>query len=481
MAIEMIQDYASLGFKAGIEIHQQLETHKLFCACPSVVHDGEPEFIIHRQLFASAGESGEIDKAAAYESAKRRTYHYEGRSTSSCLVEIDEEPPHEINEEALHTVLLVAKLLHASIVDTVIIMRKVVIDGSNVSGFQRTALVATDGYIETSKGKVSIPTICLEEESAKKIREDKDSVTYRLDRLGIALIEIATGPQLQDPEHVQEAAKIIGSALRATGKVKRGIGTIRQDVNVSIAKGARVEIKGFQDLRSIPKVVEYEVERQIADGTDSHVRKAEENLTTTYLRPMPGAARMYPETDIPLIFISQALIDNLKPPRDPQEELSRIVSTYGITTDQAQSLLKNKGLLSTEVFEHIMQQLKNIKGGFVADVLLSYEKEIRRINPNAQVEKITLQAMQQALVLYDQGTIAKESLYPILSNFIVTGQIDPSQFSMANDEELEQFIKTIITQNPTAPAGTLIGKVMQQYRGKVDGKKVMQMINEMKT
>ncbi len=466
----MTQDYAAIGFKAGLEIHQQLETHKLFCNCPSLVRDDEPEFTIHRQLFASAGEGGIVDKAAAYESAKRRTYHYEGRSTSSCLVELDEEPPHEINLEALHTALLVAKLLHASIVDTIIVMRKVVIDGSNISGFQRTALIATSGSIETSKGRVSIPTICLEEESAKKVREDRESVTYRLDRLGIPLIEIATGPELKDPEHVQEAAKIIGSMLRATGKVKRGIGTIRQDVNVSIAKGARVEIKGFQDLRSIPKVVEFEVERQLNEpNNESHVRKAEENLTTTYLRPMPGAARMYPETDIPFIFISQSVVDSLKPPRDPQEELSRIVEQYGITKDQGEALLKNRGLVAVEVFETIMRGMKQLKGSFVAEFILSYEKESRRNYPDTDTTLITQDSLQQTIALLDAGQISKDALIAVLHD-LGGGSVDLSKYTMTNDTEIKDFVTALVAQNPLAPPSALMGKVMEKYRGKVDGK-----------
>ena len=307
-------------------------------------------------------------------------------------------------------------------------------------------------------------------------------MTYRLDRLGIALIEIATGPELKDPEHVQEAAKIIGAALRATGKVKRGIGTIRQDVNVSIAKGARVEIKGFQDLRSIPKVVAFEVERQLREEkNEPHVRKAEENLTTTYLRPMPGAARMYPETDIPFIFISQALVDRLEPPRDPQEELHRIVSGYGITKDQAEALLKNKGLISIAIFEDLMKKMSKMKGGYVAEVLLSYEKEIRRSHHDADLEKIDAKVLESALTLIDQGILSRDSLYDVLHEFTVTGIIDTSKYTMTSDNEILDFIMRLIAENPQSPPGALMGKVMEKYRGKVDGKKVMEMIQKAKS
>src|SRR3989344_477864 len=236
-------DYDKLGFRCGLEIHQQLDTNKLFCNCPSIVRDENPDILIKRRLRAVAGETGKIDIAAKYELEKNKEFIYEACSTSTCLVELDEEPPHPINQEALDITLQIALLLKAKIVDEVQMMRKTVIDGSNVSGFQRTALVATDGYIETSLGKVRIPIICLEEEAAKKISETKDSVTYRLDRLGIPLVEIGTEADIKNPEHAKETASLLGMILRSTGKVKRGLGTIRQDVNISIREGARTEIK----------------------------------------------------------------------------------------------------------------------------------------------------------------------------------------------------------------------------------------------
>jgi glutamyl-tRNA(Gln) amidotransferase subunit E len=269
IAFNMELDYTKLGFKCGIEIHQQLDTKKLFCNCSSIVHDTKPDLIVRRKLTAVAGETGSIDNAAAYEKSKDKEFIYEACSTSCCLVELDEEPPHNVNQDALKIVLEVSLLLNATIVDEIQFMRKTVIDGSNVSGFQRTALVAQDGYIETSKGKVIIESICLEEEAAKKIETTKEYARYRLDRLGIPLIEIATDASIKDPEHAKEVSQKLGMILRSTGKVKRGLGTIRQDVNVSIKQGVRTEIKGFQDLKSIPKVINYEVERQLKEIKNS--------------------------------------------------------------------------------------------------------------------------------------------------------------------------------------------------------------------
>ncbi|MBU1197847.1 Glu-tRNA(Gln) amidotransferase subunit GatE [Candidatus Micrarchaeota archaeon] len=260
----MTLDYSQLGFKAGIEVHQRLDTRKLFCDCYSDPNTQtlSSDVEIHRKLFAVSSELGELDPTARFEAAKRKQFRYLLDARSSCAVEADEEPPHAINSSALDAALQVARMLGMRVVDEVHVMRKQVIDGSSVSGFQRTACIALNGQISTSKGSVRIPLLCLEEESAGIMEITPSETVFRLDRQGIPLLEITTDPSLQDPTHVREAAESIGKLLRATGKVQRGLGTIRQDLNISIANGARVEIKGAQDLKLLPLLVENEVLRQ---------------------------------------------------------------------------------------------------------------------------------------------------------------------------------------------------------------------------
>ena len=146
--------------------------------------------------------------------------------------------------------------------DEVHVMRKTVVDGSNTGGFQRTCVVSLGGAVEVDGKRYGIQQISLEEDAARNVGEEGSIVRYRLDRLGIPLMEIATAPDMHDPAEVQAVALRIGSILRATGKVRRGLGTIRQDVNVSIMNGKVVEIKGVQDLPLMPTIVEYEAMRQ---------------------------------------------------------------------------------------------------------------------------------------------------------------------------------------------------------------------------
>jgi len=177
-------------------------------------------------------------------------------------VETDDEPPHPLNQEALEIGLIIATLLNMQVVDEFHTMRKQVIDGSNTGGFQRTGLLAIQGYMDTPYGRVVIENLCLEEDAARRMGQRKGKVEFRLDRLGIPLLEITTDPSMNHPQQVREVAYQIGQVLRST-RVKRGLGTIRQDLNISIKEGARVEVKGVQDLDSMEQLVENEVMRQI--------------------------------------------------------------------------------------------------------------------------------------------------------------------------------------------------------------------------
>ncbi len=505
-----MQDYKKLGFRAGLEIHRQMSTHKLFCSCPSLLSE-KVDATIKRELRPVVSELGEKDIVANYELGKNKYAIYEITNESSCLLEIDEEPAGKINQEAFDTSLIVARMLNCKIVDEIEFMRKQVLDYSNTSGFQRTALIAINGYIETSKGKVGIQSICLEEDAARKIKDEKEYIVYRLDRLGTPLIEIATDANIKDPEHVKEVAEYLGMILKSTGRFKSGLGTIRQDINISIEGHPRVEIKGFQDLKSIPRVVEYEINRQlklveihnrirkikdynveslnltkifkntnckiiknvldnngsifgarlagfngilaiefgenkrfgtelsyyakihgvggiihsdedlrkynlsdseiseikdnlkikendafilIADQEEKarkainsaiiranaqynadfpkEVRKAELDFTTSFLRPMPGSSRMYVETDVPRIKITEELLTKIKLPELISKKIDSLEELYGLNPDIARELIKK------EInFEEFLNLYRNLDANTIARIILEVPKELK--------------------------------------------------------------------------------------------------------
>jgi glutamyl-tRNA(Gln) amidotransferase subunit E len=262
----MTIDYAQVGLKVGLEIHQQLATsEKLFCSCPPKLFKDDPQIVFLRRLRPTQSELGQIDPAAFFEFQKGVKVLYEANRETSCLVEMDEEPPHPLNKEAVEVVLTASLMMNMKPIDEVHVMRKTVIDGSNTTGFQRTCIIALDGWIKVGEKIIPMQAASLEEDAARKTGTEADGkiIRYRIDRLGIPLIEVATAPVIYSPQEAQEVALAIGRILRDTGKVMRGLGTIRQDLNVSLPNGALIEIKGVQALDLISTVVEYEVMRQL--------------------------------------------------------------------------------------------------------------------------------------------------------------------------------------------------------------------------
>ena len=620
-------DYSELGLKAGLEIHQQLDSkEKLFCRCPTLIRDiGDSDLEFFRYLRATESEMGEKDRAAVEQTKIRRKYIYKAYDTT-CLIENDEEPPRELNKEALDISLEVAKLFRMKPVDQMHVMRKIVVDGSNTSGFQRTAFLASDGYIETPEGYCGIDSLCVEEEAAQKIEEIGDSIIYSLDRLGIPLVELATAPDIKSPRQAREVAEYIGMVLRSTGKVKRGLGTIRQDVNISIASGARVEIKGVQALDLIEDIVRREVERQlnllfirqellerkafvceeiyditglfmdtkskvlqkgvkkgailaallkkfdglvgrevqpgrrlgtefsdraktagvggifhtdelpnygitekevqavrnaigagpedavimVADepeksrlaieavikrakeafeGIPEETRKALPEGNSAYMRPLPGAARMYPETDVPQIEISQEYFDSIEPPELLTERAKRFASESGLNKELAEKVAYSKYLPLFEVLLETYRKDANVNSTLIARTLVGIVPEIRR--NGVETENLIDEHFIGLFAAISNQEIAKEASQDLLAALAKEPELTVQQaisklgLNTFDPEEIENFIKNmvkergdfIIDKGPAA-LGPLMGIVMKEYRGTVDGKVLNHMLKK---
>ncbi len=290
-----------MQLKVGLEIHQQLATEtKLFCACPPYIGEEQDEEVdqnktvaetdssvsknheFRRILRPATSELGELDIAAKFESRREIKVGYVTNPNTSCLVEADEEPPHPISEDAVDTALLFSLALGSRIADEIHVMRKIVVDGSNTSGFQRTSVIALGGKLLFGGGSssVAVQSISLEEDAARAVKEKSDAKgvkqpkeedagqevesgrTYALDRLGTPLVEVALAPIEGTPEEAEDAARTLGRLMRSTGRVARGLGTIRQDLNVSVMNGSVIQVKGVQRLDQISKAVLFEAWRQ---------------------------------------------------------------------------------------------------------------------------------------------------------------------------------------------------------------------------
>lgn len=474
-------DYKELKFKSGLEIHQQLDTGKLFCNCPSVLRSDKPHSVVKRKLHAVTGEGGEVDIAASFQAIEDKNYYYESYDTT-CLVELDEEPPHEINPEALKIALEISLLLNCKIIPVTQIMRKTVINGSNTSGFQRTVMIARDGFIKTSKGKVGISFVLLEEDAARIISRKKDEEVYRLDRLGIPLVEVVTAPDVCDAEHAKEVALQIGEILRSC-KVRRGIGTIRQDVNISIRGEKRVEIKGMQDMRVFVKAIETEILRQkeLSDSgkpTVMEVRNVLPDATTEFLRPMPGSARMYPETDLPLLHISRDFVNSIKRNLPKlKKEIEADLQKRGLSEEMIKILFKRNKL---DLYKELYEIHRNPR--LIGKLLFLFPKELAKKigKPLDEIEEILDKNVLSFILEAVCNEKIQEGDLKIVLEKILSGVELKESIKLEKKDLIgvEEEIRKIIEAKPGLNPNAYMGLVMKEFQGTVGGGEAMKIIQK---
>jgi Glu-tRNA(Gln) amidotransferase subunit E-like FAD-binding protein len=470
-----------ISLKCGLEVHQQLDTKKLFCSCPSILRQEKPDYAVHRRLHVVAGESGEIDIAAKYEAIKNLDFEYQSYYDNTCLVELDESPPNEINQEALKIAIQLALLLNCEILPYTQIMRKTVIDGSNVSGFQRTLLIARKGGVETKEGRVGIDSLALEEDAARIIEKNKGKAVYRLDRLGIPLVEISTSPDIKNEKQAKEVALHIGEILRAC-KVKRGIGTIRQDVNMSISyegnQGSRIEIKGVQEPDLIEKTLLTEIERQkrlIKQGkSEAEVRKALEDGKTEFLRPLPGAARMYPETDLPLLHISRDFINEAKRTLPKlKSELKGELKEKGLSEEMIKLVLQENKVNELMELLHVCDNVN-----LAAKMLVLWPKEIQtklKLSDKQLNERLSIDVLETVLHAVCKGKITEADIKHSLEK-IASGTNIEKALEKEKVENIEEEILKIVKEKPGLSINAYMGLAMSKFKGKISGKEIIEVL-----
>ena len=626
----MTTDYAKIGLKAGLEIHQQLDTtQKLFCSCKPELFREEPTITFLRRLRPTQSELGQVDPAAFFEFQKGVKILYEANNNTSCLVEMDEEPPHRLNPEAVEIALSAALLMNAEPIEEIYVMRKTVIDGSNTTGFQRTCVVSLNGEILVKGKKIPIQHIGLEEDAARKTGEEGNIIRYRIDRLGIPLIEVATAPVIYSPKEAEEVALAIGCILRATGKVKRGLGSIRQDLNISIPDGALVEIKGVQELELVSVVIEREVERQLnllkvkeelqerrakaedikeefvdttsifeqteckviktalskgkqvlavklpkfagllkreltagtrlgsemadharfwgrvggifhtdelpaygitteeveklrrttktteedavvfvadtkenaVDALKAVVERAKEALvripaetrvanpdgTTRYMRPRPGAARMYPETDVPPIQVKAEYLAELRSqlPELPEQKMKRLMKDYGLNEKLAKQVLDSE---YGQLFEVIVSESR-VSATTVAATLTEALKALKR--EGVVVESVSDGQLRELFKLIGAGGLAKEAIPDVIGwlakneDATVSAAVEKLGLGTVSSEELEKIIDEVVENNQklvkergAGAFGALMGIVMGKVRGKAKAEVVSELLKK---
>jgi glutamyl-tRNA(Gln) amidotransferase subunit E len=262
----MIQplDYDAVGFMSGLEVHQQLDTcEKLFCRCPAghytTTHDGE----VLRHMRPTLSELGEYDGTALMEFKTKKEIVYLLNRDNVCTYEMDDTPPFLVNQEAIDITIELCLMMHMDVIDEVHIARKQYLDGSIPTGFQRTAIVGVNGWLPFKGRRLTVTHVSVEEDSSREVRSKGHRIVFRTDRLGMPLSETVTGAELRDPGEVRDAILLCGLVARSTRRVRVGIGAAREDVNVSVRGGDRVEIKGVPRAAYAPKLVHNEAVRQV--------------------------------------------------------------------------------------------------------------------------------------------------------------------------------------------------------------------------
>ncbi|MEK6909493.1 MAG: Glu-tRNA(Gln) amidotransferase subunit GatE [Candidatus Aenigmatarchaeota archaeon] len=476
-------DYKKLRLKGGLEIHQQLDTsRKLFCSCSTGMKEKTPIFTIQRKLHPVQSELGLTDAAAQFEYLRDRVFHYQAFNNETCLVELDEEPIHPLNSEALQIALQIALLLNCEIPNEIHIMRKNLIDGSAISGFQRTAIVGLNGHISYKGHRILITQVTLEEDAAAIVAEENGRVTYRLNRLGVPLVEIDTGIlEGYSPQELQEIAYHIGIMARSTGKTKHGIGSIRQDVNISIRNGPRTEVKGVQELGLLSKIVEFEVQRQTKEKPKEETRAANLDGTTRFLRPLPGANRMYPETDITPVIITKEYVENLKEnlPEPWTNKLERFKTKLKLSDGLAREILGSEYL---NLFEKIVST-KKAEPSIVASTFTSVIKDLER-REKIEINRISENRFVEIFDYLQDKKIVKEAIPEIIrylaaypQNGVDDGlkELDLKPLTTA---EVKEIAKEIVSQ-PNITFEKAYGIVMSKVRGKIDAQEVMKIVKSM--
>ncbi|MEM2906129.1 MAG: Glu-tRNA(Gln) amidotransferase subunit GatE [Candidatus Bathyarchaeia archaeon] len=614
----------------GLELHQQLETRtKLFCGCRPSLREGEPDFQFYRRLRPTQSELGQVDPAALFEFQRGRVIQYEADDETSCLVELDEEPPHALSQEAVDICLTAALMMNSKPVDEIHVMRKVVIDGSNTTGFQRTCIIALGGAVTVGGKPYKIQTVCLEEDAARPTGGREPVVNYSIDRLGIPLIEVATAPEIHSPEEAERVALAVGRLLRATGRMKRGLGTVRQDINISTPGGAVIEVKGVQKLELVSKVVAYEAQRQesllriaaelarrgcspemlreefvdvtetlratssqvlrralekggvalacrlplfagllrtelgpnlrlgtemadrarfwgrigglfhsdelpaygitqeetstirakvgagssdafvlaagprenVVDGLKAVVERAVEALrgvpeetrgpnpdgTSRYMRPRPGAARMYPETDIPPIKVTEERLARLKAvlPEPLDKTVATLMEQWGLNRKLAEQVADSDFL---QLFNKLASETK-VAPSVIAVALTENLTSLRR--EGVDIDELSEEQLGETIRLVDRGLLAKEAIPEVFAwlskhaRGSATEAVEALGLRVLSEAELRKVIDETLREERSAwesrgrqALPQLMGLVMRRVRGRAEATLVRRILEE---
>ncbi len=620
------EDYARVGFKSGLEVHQQLLTEKkLFCRCPAGQYSDEFHAEILRHMRPTLSELGEYDGTALMEFKTKKEIIYRINRATVCTYEMDDTPPFLIDNQALDIALEIGMLMGSAIVDELHIARKQYLDGSIPTGFQRTAIVAVNGKLPYKDKEINLIQMSIEEDSCREVSDYGHRRVYKTDRLGMPLIETVTEPEMKTPQQVAEVNNIIRRLARSTGKVRTGIGAGREDVNVSVTGGTRIEIKGVPKIKNIPLLTYNEAMRQwnllrlreelnkrgiLADtfsaktddvtkflkktyyqpihmamtqglvakcvtlkgwkgllswktqtdtyfskeisdrlrviaclsnlpnmihsdsfentlatsegqkirkhvgasdddtlvivwgseadadtaakeviirakeatiGIPSETRQALRDGTNGFERILPGADRMYPDTDMPPIRITEERVQRIKAQLPvPIWDKENWYKTLGIPEDIIIPLAVS---VYGKLFEKVVKEW-NIDPVLASVVLIQFPKRLKR--KKIKADNLNESIFESIFLALKEGKLVKDGIYSVLEKCVLQGgfseSILPSICSKTEFKDALLKCKVFLNKkelyNPELSNEVLIGLIMHELRGRINGEEVAGFVKE---
>ena len=227
--------------------------------------------------------------------------------------------------------------------------------------------------------------------------------------------------------------------------------------------------------------------KQARIGVPAETRLATQDGETVFLRPRPGPSRMYPETDIPPVTVTQKELqtsqENIPKPWD--EIISNLKENYQLNTQLAEQIFDSEYL---DLFEKICSD-KKISPNFTASILCSTITNLQRKGLN--VELLKKEMISQSFKMLAEDKITKESLEIIFENIMneksnsVEDAIKISSISSMSDDDLSDHLdviignsEKIIEKQGERAIGPIMGMAMKELRGKASGEKINQLLVE---
>lgn len=420
------------------------------------------------------------------------------------------------NEKALEDAIMVAIALSSHISNETTFYRKNYYYPDMSKNFQISQYdggggvpIATSGAISVEADGTRVTTrirrLQLEEDPAKLVHLGAiDTSPYTLvdyNRAGIALLEIVTEPDLKSPREARLFLQKLRSILEHLGVSDGSLeGAMRCDANISLAGGARTEVKNISSFKEVERALSFEIMRQkslLARGLKvgqetRHWDEARRVTLTLRTKEEEQDYRYFPEPDLTPMQIQADTVEDIRRrmPELPDTRKERFTKQYGLLPSSAEVLTSDKAL--ADFFEKcvlLYKEARQIGNWITSDLLRCLHSQGLEIGES----KITPDNLTEMLRMIDWGQISGKIAKKILPEMVATGS-SPRDVArrhglvrISEREILETIVESIFQEFPEAVKDAsrdekaihyLVGQLMRKTEGKADPQLANRLIRE---